>query len=272
VKTLVWYYPRDMEEVSLLLQEPGVVPHGGGTGLLRTGLNRFTGLIDLRYLPLFDFKVQDGIIEIGAGLTFAEVVQRLQDVDPGSVLVKSLSCAASTPLRNRITIGGSVAMAPVWSDLLGPLVALAADVTLTGAREGVFPVSDYLADRQLRRGTLVKAVRIKNELWQSVYFRATATHFDYAAFTITALARTEGGVIRDLRLVVVGAKQKVARLAELEARLIGQEVAALDVTGIGAEAGLEFTAKTIGGAAYVSHLFKIELERALGAVLYWETK
>ncbi len=37
MKSLAWYYPRDLDEAILLLQEPGVVPHGGGTGLLRTG-------------------------------------------------------------------------------------------------------------------------------------------------------------------------------------------------------------------------------------------
>lgn len=263
MNTLAWYYPRDMEEATLLLKEPGVVPHGGGTGLLRTGIDRLSGLIDLRYLPLFDFRTQDSIIEVGAGLTYAEVVRQMRAIAPDSILVQSLSCAAATPLRNRITIGGSVAMSPVWSDLLGPLVALEADVALAGAHEGIFPVTDYVADRQLRTGTLVRAVRVRNEPWKSYYFRATATHFDYASFNITVLIKTNDGAIEDLRLVVVGTKQKLNRLSDLETRLIGQQIATLDVSGIGQEAGVEFSAKTIGGPKYVAHLFGVELERAL---------
>jgi len=266
MKTLAWYYPRDLEEATLLLQEPGVVPHGGGTGLLRTGLGHLSGLVDLRYLPVFDFKVQDGVIEMGAGLTFAEVVRRMSALEPDSVLVKSLGRAAATPLRNRITIGGSVAMAPPWSDLLGPLVALEAEVVLAGGREETCPVADYVADRERRTGTLVTAVRVRREPWQSVYVRATATHFDYAAFTITLLAKTNDGVVEDIRLVVVGAKNKVNRLRELEASLIGQPAGALRAPALGADLGLEFPAKTIGGPEYVAHLFHVELERALAAL------
>lgn len=266
MKTLAWYYPRDLEEAILLLQEPGVVPHGGGTGLLRTGLGHVSGLIDLRYLPVYHFKAQDGVIEIGAGLTFAEAVRRMSALDPDSVLVKSLSRAAATPLRNRITIGGSVAMAPPWSDLLGPLVALEAEVILAGGREQTCPLAEYVADRERRTGALVTAVRVKREPWRSVYFRATATHFDYAAFTITVLAKTNDGLIEDIRLVVVGAKTKVNRLRELEASLIGRPVGGLHVSDLGADLGLEFPAKTIGGPEYVAHLFRVELERALAAL------
>ena len=266
MSTLAWYFPRSMEEATLLVREPGIVPHGGGTGLLRTGVDRLNGLIDLRYLPVFDLRHENGVIEIGAGLTFAEVVRQLLTVNPESVLVQSLSRAAATPLRNRITMGGSVAMAPVWSDLLGPLVALEADVVLSGKREGVFAVTEYVSDRQLRTGTLVKAVRVKDEPWESYYFRATATHFDYASFTITALARANAGILEDLRLVVVGAKQKFVRLLDLEARLTGQDIAAVDVSGICRETGVEFSAKTIGGPEYVKHVFSVELERAVKAI------
>lgn len=266
MKSLAWYYPRDLEEATLLLQEPGVVPHGGGTGLLRTGLGHVSGLLDLRYLPVHHFSAQDGLIEIGAGLTFAEVVRRMSALDPDSVLVKSLSRAAATPLRNRITVGGSVAMAPPWSDLLGPLVALEAEVVLAGGREETCSVADYVEDRERRAGTLVTAVRVKREPWQSVYSRATATYFDYAAFTITVLAKTNDGLVEDIRLAVVGAKNKVSRLRELEASLIGQPVGAPQVPALGADLGLEFPAKTIGGPKYVAHLFRVELERALAAL------
>jgi len=267
MKNLTWYYPETLEEVADLLKEPGLAPHGGGTGILRTGTNHLNGLIDLRHLPLFYCEADTDTIEIGAGLTYHEVVQWMKGVDPDSILVKSLSRAAATPLRNRITIGGSIAMAPVWSDLLGPLVALEAELILTGAQDGVFPVTDYVRSRDLRAGSLVRGIRIPSDRWQSHYVRAVATHFDYAGFTITVLAKLDDRrVIEDLRLVVVGNKRKYKRLSELEGRLVGQRADDLDLTNVGADAGVEFSTKTIGSPEYVRHLFDVELQRAIEAI------
>ena len=268
MKELTWYYPTRLEEAADLLRDPGVVPHGGGTGLLRTGLGRFTGLIDLRRLPVHDFRAENGRVEIGAGLTFADVIARMAQVDPDSVLVKALSRAAATPLRDRITIGGSVAMAPPWSDLVGPLLALDAQVSLAGAQPGPCPLSQYVADRSLHRGTLVTGIHFAAGPWRSHYVRATATHFDYASFTLTVLAKVgPSGVIEDLRLAVVGAKQSALRLSDLERKLTGQNVDALDLAGLAARGGVEFPAKAIGSAEYVRGLFRVELERALGVAL-----
>ena len=224
MKELTWYYPTRLEEATDLLRDPGIVPHGGGTGLLRAGLGRFTGLVDLRRLPVHDFRAGDGYVEIGAGLTFADAAARMAQVDPDSVLVKALSRAAATPLRDRITVGGSVAMAPPWSDLLGPLLALDAEVLLAGAESGVFPVSRYLDDRSLRKGTLVTGVRLAAGPWRSRYVRATATHFDYASFTLTVMAKVgPSGAVDDLRLAVVGAKQSAQRLTDLERKVKGRK-------------------------------------------------
>ena len=267
MNNLTWHYPENLDEVAHLLKEPGLVPHGGGTGILRTGTNYLNGLIDLRCLPLFYCEADLDTIEIGAGLTYHEVIQWMKGVDPDSILVKSLSRAAATPLRNRITIGGSIAMAPVWSDLLGPLVALEAEVMLTGAQEGAFPVTDYVGSRELRAGSLVRGIRIRPDRWQSHYVRAAATQFDYAGFTITLLWKLDDRrVIDDLRLVVVGNKRKYERLSELEGRLVGQGADDLDLSTVGAETGLEFSTKTIGGPDYVRHLFDVELQRAIETV------
>jgi CO/xanthine dehydrogenase FAD-binding subunit len=268
MKELTWYFPTRFEEVVELLREPGVVPHGGGTGLLRTGLGRLSGLIDLQRLPIHDFRAEHNRIELGAGLTFADVISHMKHAGPSSVLVKALSRAAATPLRNRITVGGSVAMAPPWSDLVGPLLALDAEICLAGADRETYPLSEYVSDRTLHKGTLVKSVHFSAEQWRSHYVRATATQFDYASFTLTVLIRLNPGrVINDVRLVVGGAKQNFQRLSDLEQRLIGQRADAPDWRALAAQADVEFAAKAIGSADYVRELFGVELERALLGVV-----
>jgi len=266
---LVWHFPTDLMAAVELLQEPGAAPHAGGAGLLRTGTGNLTGLIDLRKLPLHHLTVNAGRVEMGAMLTFADVVERMRPLDPGSILIKSLGRAASTPLRNRITVGGSVAMAPLWSDLMGPLLALDAEVVLLGKDEVTCPFAQILDDRAIRKGKLVKAVRFDIGAWQSYYFRAAATHFDYAAFTITALVKKNSRQeIEDARVVVTGNKQRYKRLAELERAMIGRKAGdGYDWAQMAAGVDVEFSQKTMGSPEYVRHVFDVELERTLAQAI-----
>jgi CO/xanthine dehydrogenase FAD-binding subunit len=266
---LAWHFPSDLVAAVKLLEESGAAPHAGGTGLLRTGTSNLTGLVDLRKLPLRYLTVNAGSVELGAMLTFADVVEQMRPLDPGSVLIKSLGRAASTPLRHRITVGGSIAMAPLWSDLMGPLLALDAEVVLLSENEITLPFARLLDDRATRKGKLVKAVRFAVGEWQSCYFRAATTHFDYAAFTITALAKKNSRQeIEDARIVVTGNKQRYKRLVEQERALIGRKAGdGGDLAKVAGEVDVEFAPKTIGSPEYVRHLFGVELQRALAQIV-----
>jgi CO/xanthine dehydrogenase FAD-binding subunit len=265
MKELLWQFPTHLDEAVRLLQEPGAALHAGGTSILRVGTGNLAALIDLHGLGLRHFRVSDGRVELGAMLTFADVLEKMRAVDPRSILVQALSGAASTPLRNRITVGGSVAMAPLWSDLMGPLLALGADVVLLGDDEIVCPFAQLLEDRAIRAGKLVTAIRFDQGQWQSSYYRATTTHFDYAAFTISTLVRRNSREeIEDARLVVTGSRQRYKRLTAQEQALIGRKRGDLDsLPQIAAAADVEFARKNIGSPEYVRHLFGVELERAL---------
>ena len=56
------------------------------------------------------------------------------------MLAASLSQAASTPLRNRITLGGSLKDFPLWSNLYAPLIAIDAKVEIKGNKSGIYSV------------------------------------------------------------------------------------------------------------------------------------
>jgi CO/xanthine dehydrogenase FAD-binding subunit len=266
---LVWHFPTDLMAAVKLLQESGSAPHAGGTGILRSGTSNLTRLIDLHKLPLHHLTVSAGRVEMGAMLTFADVVERMRPLDPGHILIASLGRAASTPLRNRITLGGSVAMAPLWSDLMGPLLALDAEVVLLGEDELVCPLTRLLDDRTLRKGKLVKAICFDISAWQSHYFRAANTHFDYAAFTITGLVRKNSQQeIVDARFVVTGNKQRYKRLAEVERAMIGRKAGDEDDWAkMAAGVDVDFAQKTMGSPEYVRHVFDVELERTLAQVM-----
>jgi CO/xanthine dehydrogenase FAD-binding subunit len=264
---LEWYYPERMEEVPELISRDGVLLHAGGTGILRMNPRRVKGLVDLRRLSLDCFKIENGTLELGSMLTYAGAAEHLAGVRPGSILTRSLSLAASTPLRNRITIGGSVAHFPAWSDLVGPLIALEAEVGLAGAREGRYPITEYVRSADLRRGSIVTGVIIRDDGWLSRYYRASRTTFDYAAFNTTIIAKLEGGRVEDLRIVVVGTTERFTRLRDIEQILIGRPASEAKIRGLGEVAKLEFPARGLGSPEYLRHLAGVELERGLETLL-----
>jgi len=287
LKEITWYFPSTLEEVPELLEKEGVFIHGGGTALLRSNLARVEGLIDLKALPLNYCRDREGVIEIGTSCTYRQVIEVLQKIDSNNILIRALSVAASTPLRNRITLGGSIAFFPVWSDLMGPLMVLEAEVTLIGSNKGSFPLVEYLKKREIRNRSLITGISFKKRELNSYYFRQSRTRFDYSAFSISILVKksaspsgpgpasasmTSSGspsasTIEEPAIVIVGCRNKFSRLSSLEDSLKNRSPADLQLKDIAGSLEVEFAAKKNYSPDYLKHLAAVELERALKAVL-----
>jgi len=253
-----WYYPENVDEATGLLAEDGVVLHAGGTGILMAGLSKKKGLIDLRALNLRYIERGANGIEIGAMTTYGDIAAGLGSEN---ILGVALSKAAATPLRNRITIGGSVRMAPVWSDTIGPLVALEARLRLEGRTPGEFKVEDYLANSTRRAGNLITAIILPENAWRVYYHRETRTDFDYPMFTISIL-KSEN----DLRIVVTGIKGKFVNLTELADNILqGNEIASAIES-----AALPFPAKRQASSEYIERIAKIWLIRMIAKAMKGE--
>jgi CO/xanthine dehydrogenase FAD-binding subunit len=264
MKDIQWYFPRSLDEIYELLAIPGTIPHGGGTSILKGGVNRVKGLIDLSHLPLNYFRKNGKKVEIGAAQTFADVCE---NITPGHILTKSLGVAASTPLRNRITLGGSIALFPAWSDLMGPLLALDAEVSLIGSESGTYPVFRYVTESKLRRNSLLTGIRIKTDRWNSFYFRQTRTYFDYPAFTITILMKRDKNMIEDLRAVVVGCAGKFNRLYKVEEAFREKKLDGAEVKGLANIINVRLTPKHSLSADYLQQMVRVQLERGLESLL-----
>ncbi len=294
---LRWYYPQSLQEVPALLRKRGVAPHGGGTSLLRGSLSKLAGLIDLSALPLNVFEHDEREIRIGATMSYGDVVRHLRKIEPGHILVKSLSQAASTPLRNRITIGGSVSLFPLWSDLMGPLLALGARVAVLGQEDSVHDIEHYIKNRKLRSGNLITEVRIPRARWISYYHRGIRTSFDYPAFSITILLavseraqkdmeraqKDSGGNQKDTggdpkdseregwdrrtRIAIVGNTEKYCRLSDLEEVLAGSSWQKVKSMGLRRYIDVKFAGKRLGSSDYISHLAAVALQRGLDTLI-----
>lgn len=258
-----WFFPHTLAEVPPLLAQEGVIPHGGGTGILRGGMSQVRGLIDLGRLGLEGVRRDKSAVSIGAATSYAAVARAVASGDPRHVLARSLAAAATTPLRNRITVGGSIALFPYWSDLVGPLLALDAELQLMGSHEGWVPVSEYVRRRELRQGSLITEVRWREAGWSGEYRRWTRTKTDRPAFSLTVLAGKSAKAPVDLRVVLVGCSGRFRRLAEVEEAVANGSTAA----AAAARAEIEIAGRMGASGEYLSHCARVELERALSALL-----
>ncbi len=263
---LKWFYPESLDAVQKLLDNEGVVPHGGGTGLLLGNVRKYKGLIDLRFLPLANVRENGDSVEIGATVSYAKAARELEKILPGNIITKSLSAAASTPLRNRITIGGSLIMAPIWSDLIGPLVALEATVSLIGRNKGRYPVEEFLANPKFRAKSLLTGVEFPKESWETLHYRAVRTAFDYPMFTLTILAKRNAAAFDDIRIVFTGNSGKFKRLREIENDMRGKNTREIDIKEMVGKLKIKFPPKRQATSEYVGHLGRIQLERALETI------
>ncbi len=260
-----WYFPETLEDAVGLLQKPAVAPHGGGTGIIRGRLDRYRGLISLDKLGLNYIRQEGDMVEIGATATYSDIIDGL----PNCILARSLSLAASTPLRNRITLGGSVAYFPIWSDLMGPLMALNATVQLVGENEGEFPIAEFARNRTLKRHSLVKSVTFRRFTGYTYYHRVARTHFDYGSLNISLLFRAEDGVVSEFRLVLVGSKEKFRIFDELAEHVVGKEVGAIKPRELvkSIEDGVQFHDTRIGSGEYTRAVALVEMERAIASAV-----
>ncbi len=272
---LQWYFPEDLKEVPQLLQRDGVQLHAGGTGLLRTNLGRLSGLVDIGRLGLKYIREQNGRVVLGAGCTYAEAADWFgaggrdhgREHGRDGILGRSLGLAASTPLRNRISLGGGLAMAPFWSDLLGPLLALEAEINLLG-RDPML-LSEYLLKRKELKRLLITSIQFNDEPWNCYYFRQTRTRVDYPAFTLSILLRVKAGAgsVQDVRIVFTGAAAKFVRCLELEEAIRGKAPGGLDPDKLAAGLDIQFPQRISFSPEYLRHQAVLQLKRGLKALL-----
>ncbi|MFW6260215.1 MAG: FAD binding domain-containing protein [Spirochaetota bacterium] len=259
---ITWVQPESLDELRAALRD-GARLHGGGTGLMRNPPARGT-IADLSRLGIADVRATETSVEAGGAASIASVVREIRRVQPDHIVVQALSRMAAPALRNRITLGGSIALFPPWSTVVGPLLAAGTKITLMGAHEGSVGLDEYLERRELRRGTAIVGVDVAlTPGLHGSWFAFTRTRFTYPLFSVAAVGRGEKGAIADLRLVITGNAGRYSRLAELETRLIGSPAPRELSAG---ELGARIPDRQGFTGDYLTHLAAVHTRRAVAAV------
>ena len=139
--------PTWREALEARAGNPGALPVWGGTDVmveLNFARRRPEALLDLtRVSELSSWRVEDGWVRIGAGVTYARVIAELGGELPG--LATASRTVGSPQIRNRGTVGGNLGSASPAGDALPPLYASEAAVELSSVR-GVrrVPIADFV--------------------------------------------------------------------------------------------------------------------------------
>jgi carbon-monoxide dehydrogenase medium subunit len=122
-------------------------------------------LVDLTAIPeLRAIRVEDNTLVLGACVTHAEIEDGGYSDPTRGVLAKVAAGIAYRAVRNRGTVGGSLAHADPAADWVTTLIALGADIVIAGpgGRRAV-PAQDFMVgvfETTLASGEIVAAIRV----------------------------------------------------------------------------------------------------------------
>jgi aerobic carbon-monoxide dehydrogenase medium subunit len=218
------------------------------------------------------------LVRIGAMTTSAEI-EHSPDIARTVPLLSTAATVISDPLiRNRATLGGSLAEADPHGDW--PPVVLATDATMQlQSRDGerTVPASDFFtSDRPgpgtgsttLRPGELLTAVTVPavTARTRATYLKRMHPASGHAMLGVAVAVTVDADeTCRDCRIAVTGAGAVATRSASAEAQLAGSRLTpqAIQAAANAAGDGMEFIGDAFGSAAYLAELLPIYVNRAL---------
>jgi aerobic carbon-monoxide dehydrogenase medium subunit len=219
MRSFAFHRPTSLHEASALLASADSVPLAGGMTLLPTIKQRLAApgaLIDLsKIAQLAGIVLNDGVLTIGAVTRHVEVAES-EIVRKHLPVLASLAAGIGDPaVRNRGTIGGSVANNDPSADYPAAVLALDA-IVVTDRRE--IPGDAFfkgLFATALEAGEIITSLRFPVPAAAGyAKFKSPASRY---AVVGVCVARTAGKV----RVAVTGAGYCVFRVAAMEAALEG---------------------------------------------------
>jgi carbon-monoxide dehydrogenase medium subunit len=211
--------------------------------LMKLRLSEPSVLIDVARIPgLSGIKEKDGKIEIGAGTTHRDVAASslLRQVCP--VVAETAEKIGDPQVRNRGTLGGSLAHADPAADYPAAMLAVDAEIHIKGPQgwrkvkasdffQGLFTVD--LAPNEIIVG--VQFTPIKAAAYAKLHQRAS--HF--AIVGVAAAVEVKGGVFQSVRVGLTGASSHATRLTAIERALTGKPATTASIATASAAATVD---------------------------------
>jgi len=273
-----YHAPETLEEVLHLLAEHGDESKiiAGGQSLvpmLSMRLARPAQLIDVNGVTaLAGIELADGAVRIGA-TTRERDVERSPLVAPNApALAEALPLIGHLAIRNRGTVGGSIAHADASGEL--PAVAMATDATMVvrgPSGERVVTADDFFLghyttaiddDECLLRVDVPTAAASEGWSVQEVARR----HGDFALVGVVAMvALGADATIEQARVCLFGVGERPLRVADVESALVGALPTLETFASAAADATRDLTpgSDIHGSGDYRRHLAEVTVRRTL---------
>src|SRR5215213_5502226 len=270
--------PESLDEAIKLLAESGGEAKilAGGHSLLpamKLRLAQPGTLIDLRKVPgLTDIKVDGGAVTIGAMVTHVEVARSEEIKRALPALAEAASVVGDIQVRNRGTIGGSLAHADPAGDPPAAFLALDGSIVAKGPNgERTIAGTDFFVDiltTALAEDEIVTAVTFPvlapGTGTAYVKFEHPASH--YALTGVAAAVKLDGsGNVETIRVGVTGVGPKAYRATAVEEALVGKGADAVADAASHAADGIDCNDDIHASAEYRAHLATVFTRRALQA-------
>ena len=273
------YTAPDSLKSLLQLLESGAKPLAGGMSLIPMMKLRLAApehLVDLGRLKELNYIRESGnAVHIGAMSTHFDIETSQTLLRKCPLLAETAAEIRDLQVRNRGTIGGSVAHADPSADYPATLHALEARLVLIGAqKERTVPVGEFFVDAfttALEPGEIVREVIVPVEEpgTGACYEKVVQPASGFAIVGVAVRIRRSGGKISFVRIGVTGLSNCSYRATAAESALAGKSGSTADVQGAatlvtqGADANSDLHAS----ADYRKHLAVVHAARAIAAAL-----
>lgn len=256
----------DAGDVKVLAGGQSFVP------LLSLRLAQPTLVVDINRLDeLTGISEEAGVLTIGA-------LTRQRDAEYSDVVAKACPLMAEaiplighTAIRNRGTVGGSIAHADPAAEL--PTVAACLDAEMVARGPGgerTIPAAEFFTGfftTALAEDEILTAVRIRSAgpATGASYEEVARRHGDFAMVGVGAQVRLDGDVVAEARIALSGVGIAPVRASKAEAALAGRTVddSVLEEAAQAAVADLSPSSDLHGSAAYRKHVAGVLIRKTV---------
>jgi carbon-monoxide dehydrogenase medium subunit len=264
--------PETLDEAIRMLDENGDEAKllAGGHSLVPLMKLRLAApalLVDMRKIPgLHGIERDDGSWRIGAMTPHGTV----EDTPELGIVSRVAATIADRQVRNRGTLGGSLAHGDPASDLPAILLITEGSVTLQGSGgqrtvQAAELFRDYL-ETAIEPGEVLTEVRMPAyDGWGFSYQKFNRRSEDWAMVAVSALLKQSGGTCEDVRVGLTNMASVPLRAGAVEDGLRGQPLnadsiaAAADLAADGTDPPADLNASS----DYKRHLARVLCRRAL---------
>ncbi|HEX2242295.1 MAG TPA: xanthine dehydrogenase family protein subunit M [Gammaproteobacteria bacterium] len=276
-----YFAPRSIAEAIELLSahRDDVKVLSGGQSLLplmKMRLSKPGYIVDIGKIPGMDGIVEEGnSLVLGALVTHAQIEYSKLVQKRCRLLSQTAATIADIQIRNRGTIGGSVAHADPAGDMPAAIMALDAEIKVAGpSGERWIKAADFflgLLMSVLEPDEIVSAVRVPvTDQDKTAYLKAAPRSSGFAVVGVAVrLTMDAAGICTRAALGITGISDKAYRPERSEEILSGKKLDSKIIEEAAAEStrNIDVIEDINGSSEYRTHLTHVYVERAIRAAL-----